>query len=193
MLESNPESLVMLLGMLEAGFLLLDGPFPYAMLLVGGPMTGKTTAAYYLAKRPLIGYLKNSIPRYKAVPIGNGLPFAEIGQENEPKTIIPNIFPTFGLSKDQTILFDCPPSSMNTLDSNRVLAKSFFEYQLFTQVCNLKFIFTFCFSDMEGPATPLYDSFQEFISGFTDFDKIGGDIMAATCFLVTKVPKSFTR
>ena len=98
MLKSNPESLAMLLGRLEAGFLHLDGPFPYAMLLVGGPMTGKTTAGYYLTNRPLIRYLKNSIPRYKAVPTENGLPFAEIGQENEPKTIIPNIFPTLGLS-----------------------------------------------------------------------------------------------
>ena len=95
-----------------------------------------------------------------------------------------------GLKKPKTVLFDCPGYG-DTFGCYRVLSNGYFHYRVFSKVKNVKFIFTFPFGDLDGTASMVASAFKDFISGFDSFDKIKEEIIAATSFMVTKVPRNY--
>ena len=98
------------------------------------------------------------------------------------------------MQHQNTVLFDCPGYS-DSYGCTRIISNGYFHYRVFSKVQNIKFVFTFSYYDMIPPASSLANSLNQFISGFSsqDFDKIYGDIFAATSIMITKVPVQFDR
>ena len=71
-----------------------------------------------------------------------------------------------------------------------MITNGYFHFKIFSQVKQVKFVLAIQITDMNGVATNFRSAFKAFYDGFEKFSDDHKDILAATSFLVTKVPKN---
>lgn len=84
-------------------------------------------------------------------------------------------------------LVDCP-GYLDTYGCSRVLSNGFFHYKIFSQVKQLKFILTIQYSDLDGVALNLRNTFKAFYDSFNNYASKSSDILGALSLMITKVP-----
>jgi hypothetical protein len=70
-----------------------------------------------------------------------------------------------------------------------VIANGYFHYRVFSRVKSLKFVIAFDYGHMSGVFDKFKNTLVEFLISFKDFHVIGEQIVAATSFVFTKVPR----
>lgn len=138
----DPKAL-QLFKMLECGDIALSIFKPKAIFLLGMTKRGKTTSGHMLCNQPLRKIQKDG----KSIiePVSNHFLTAEIGQNHDSCTQIPNYFETT-IGGQTYVIVDCPGYE-DTYGCHRTISNGYFRYRVFSKVESAKFVIVLQYND----------------------------------------------